>query len=165
MVTGDDESNTNPPIPSTTPTAAASEPPKSVTSETAAKPPTPTPTGATESDSRSKIEPDENPTYFFGEESLVEPIFKDLVPGKIQLTEEQLAEQKRNLEEYAELLRKDRLRTEREAARLFGWVKYAETMNGRFAMFFFVTGLLTEYWTDYTIPEQVELLLRTLGVI
>lgn len=162
MVTGDDEAAANSPNPGATPTAAASEQPNSVASETT-KPLSPTP--AAESDSRSKIEPDENPTYFFGEESLVEPVFKDLVPGKIQLTEEQLAEQKRNLEEYAELLRKDRLRTEREAARLFGWVKYAETMNGRFAMFFFVTGLLTEYWTDYTIPEQVELLLRTLGVI
>lgn len=90
-------------------------------------------------------------------------IFGDFVAGKIVLTEQQLVEQKAALNKYAEMLRTDRLRTEREASRLFGWVPYAETMNGRFAMIFFLTGLLTEYWTDYTIPEQIELLLRTLG--
>lgn len=91
-------------------------------------------------------------------------LFESLVPGKMQLSESELAAQKKALEKYAAELRDDRLRTEREAARLFGWVPYAELMNGRFAMFFFVTGLCTEYWTGDTIPEQVELLLRTLGV-
>lgn len=113
----------------------------------------------------SQFDEDDNPQYYFGETSLVEPIYLDEVPGKMKLSPEELAEQKRRLFKYAEALREDRLKTERENARLFGFVKYAETMNGRFAMFFFVTGLLTEYWTDYTIPEQVELLLRTLGVI
>lgn len=94
-----------------------------------------------------------------------EDIFEDEVPGKIVLSEQELAEQRQALERYSELLRKDRLRTEAEASRLFGFVRFAETLNGRLAMFFFVTGLLTEYWTDYSIPQQIELLLRTLGVI
>lgn len=91
--------------------------------------------------------------------------FVEEVPGKIQLDELSLARQKSVLEAYAKELRKKRLEEEREAAKLFGWVPYAETLNGRLAMFFIVTGLLTEYWTGYTIPEQVELMLRTLGVI
>lgn len=87
------------------------------------------------------------------------------VPGKIVLTELEIAEQRRELERYAEELRRQRIAEEREAARLFGWVPYAETLNGRLAMFFFVTGLLTEYWTGYSIPEQIELMARTLGIL
>lgn len=90
--------------------------------------------------------------------------FEDSLPGKMKLSESELAAQKVALEKYAAELREDRLKMEREAARLFGWVPYAELMNARFAMFFFATGLLTEYWTGDTMPEQIELLLRTLGV-
>lgn len=97
-----------------------------------------------------------------------EPIsddFVERVPGKITLDEIQLAKQRTALEQYSAELRKKRLEEEREAARLFGFVPYAETLNGRLAMFFIVTGLLTEYWTGYTIPEQVELMARTLGIL
>ena len=87
------------------------------------------------------------------------------VPGKIQLDEIELARQKNALDKYAAELYKKRMQEEYEASRKFGWVPYAETLNGRLAMFFIITGLLTEYWTDYSFPEQVELLLRTLGVL
>lgn len=107
----------------------------------------------------------EKTKYLFGDEELVEPIYEEQVPGKIVLDETQLAKQKAVLDRYAEQLRQDRLEMEREAGRLFGFVPTAEKINGRFAMFFFVTGLLTEYWTDYTIPQQIDLLLRTLGII
>ncbi|KAI0563783.1 high light inducible protein [Gracilaria domingensis] len=91
--------------------------------------------------------------------------FEEEVPGKIQLDEITLAKQRRVLEDYSKQLREKRLEEEREASRLFGFVPYAETLNGRLAMFFIVTGLLTEYWTGYTLPEQVELMLRTLGIL
>ena len=52
-----------------------------------------------------------------------------------------------------------------EESRLFGFTQRAETLNGRVAMAFFVTGLLTEYWTGESIPEQVETMLRTLGFL
>lgn len=91
--------------------------------------------------------------------------FEEEVPGKIPLTPEELAEQRVVLEQYAKELRMKRLAEEAEASRLFGFVPYAETLNGRLAMFFIVTGLLTEYWTGYSIPEQVELMARTLGII
>ncbi|CAN8067494.1 unnamed protein product [Agarophyton chilense] len=94
-----------------------------------------------------------------------EPVFEEQVPGKIQLDEITLAKQRTALEEYSRQLRAKRLEEEREASRLFGWVPYAETLNGRLAMFFILTGLLTEYWTGYTLPEQVELMLRTLGIL
>ncbi len=89
--------------------------------------------------------------------------FSDSVPGKIQLTELELAAQKTALDKYTMELRKKQMEEDREAARLFGWVPFAETLNGRLAMFFIVTGVLTEYWTGYTLPQQVELMLRTLG--
>ena len=46
-------------------------------------------------------------------------------------------------------------RREYEESRLTGFSEQAEIINGRTAMFFLVTGLLTEYWTGQTIPEQV----------
>lgn len=91
--------------------------------------------------------------------------FSERVPGKITLDEIALAKQRTALEQYSAELRKKRIEEEREASRLFGWVPYAETLNGRLAMFFIVTGLLTEYWTGYNIPEQVELMARTLGIL
>lgn len=96
---------------------------------------------------------------------LVTDDFADRVPGKITLDDIQLAQQRTALEQYSAELRKERIEEEREASRLFGWVPYAETLNGRLAMFFIVTGLLTEYWTGYNIPEQVELMARTLGIL
>lgn len=86
------------------------------------------------------------------------------VPGKIVLNELELAKQSRELDELATKYRKARLRNEYEDARLFGWVTSAERLNGRTAMFFFLVGLLTEYWTGYTVPQQVELMLNTVGV-
>ena len=46
-----------------------------------------------------------------------------------------------------------------------GFVPVAEIVNGRLAMFFLVTGLLTEYWTGVSLPGQVEEMLRISGVI
>lgn len=87
------------------------------------------------------------------------------VPGKIVLTELELAEQRRALERYADELRIERMRAEKESSRLFGWVYNAETINGRLAMIFLTTGLLTEHWTGYTLPEQLEIVARTLGIL
>lgn len=133
-------------------------------------PPTP-PTAPTPPSSSTSTEP--SLSLGDDEEEMLPDTMPDLaddellaqVPGKITLSELELAEQKTVLDRYSEQLRRERLAEEREAARLFGFVKYAETMNGRFAMFFFFTGLLTEYWTGYSLPEQIELMLRTLGVI
>lgn len=85
------------------------------------------------------------------------------VPGKIKLSPAELADQKAKLDELTLKYRKERIQREYEESRKFGFVRFAETLNGRLAMFFFVVGLSTEYWTGYTIPQQVELLANTLG--
>lgn len=126
---------------------------------------------AVEPDAGATSESEKAVDVIEGGEVTAEPVqppqddFVERVPGKITLDEIALAKQRKALEVYSAELRKKRLAEEREASRLFGWVPYAETLNGRLAMFFIVTGLLTEYWTGYTIPEQVELLARTLGIL
>jgi hypothetical protein len=87
------------------------------------------------------------------------------VPGKIVLNEVELAAQVTALNRLEEKWRKERLIQEYEESRTVGWVQNAELLNGRFAMFFLATGLLTEYWTDVTLPGQVEELLRIGGFI
>jgi hypothetical protein len=46
-----------------------------------------------------------------------------------------------------------------------GWGPGPERINGRFAMFFLVTGLVTEYYTGQSLPQQVYTLLQTLSII
>ena len=41
----------------------------------------------------------------------------------------------------------------------------AETVNGRLAMFFLLVGLITEYFTGESLPQQTLTMLRTLGVV
>ena len=48
---------------------------------------------------------------------------------------------------------------------MFGFSKNSEILNGRLAMFFLVTGLLTEYWTKQNILVQIETIIRILGLI
>ena len=89
----------------------------------------------------------------------------DAVPGKMVLNEIELAQQVTALSKLEETWRNERLDREYEGDRKIGWVEGAERLNGRSAMFFIVTGLLTELWTGQTMPQQVEELLRIAGVI
>ena len=72
------------------------------------------------------------------------------------LNEIELSEQRTELTKLEEKWRRVREDEEYNAARLLGWTKQAEMYNGRFAMFFLVVGLLTEYWTGVTFPGQIE---------
>jgi hypothetical protein len=87
------------------------------------------------------------------------------VPGKMTLNEIDLARQATSLGDLEEKWRKQRIQEEYEASINVGWVPTAELANGRTAMFFLVTGLLTEYWTGVSLPGQIEELLRVVGVI
>mmetsp|Transcript_15834 Transcript_15834/g.22334 ORF Transcript_15834/g.22334 Transcript_15834/m.22334 type:complete len:177 (-) Transcript_15834:245-775(-) len=89
----------------------------------------------------------------------------DNVPGKIVMNEIELASQVTALTALEEKWRKERVQEEYDAAQQVGWSAKAETMNGRFAMFFLVVGLLTELWTGVSIPGQIEQMLRVGGVI
>lgn len=89
----------------------------------------------------------------------------DNVPGKMVVSELELAAQNTELTKIEERFRKERLRNEYDQARILGWTDRAETFNGRFAMFFLSVGLLTELWTGVTIPGQIEEMLRIGGFI
>ena len=89
----------------------------------------------------------------------------DNIPGKMVLSDLEIAAQVTALGKIEEKYRKVRSQEEYDAARILGWTARAETFNGRFAMFFLVVGLLTEYWTGITIPGQIEEMLRVGGFI
>mmetsp|Transcript_25379 Transcript_25379/g.76216 ORF Transcript_25379/g.76216 Transcript_25379/m.76216 type:complete len:140 (+) Transcript_25379:120-539(+) len=52
-----------------------------------------------------------------------------------------------------------------EESRMTGFSEQAEIINGRTAMFFLVVGLLTEFWTGQSIPDQIFTMLRVGGFI
>jgi hypothetical protein len=87
------------------------------------------------------------------------------VPGKIVLSDLEIANQVTKLTQLEEKWRKERQKKEYDSARLLGWTEQAEAYNGRYAMFFLVVGLLTEYWTGFSMPAQVEEMLRVGGII
>lgn len=87
------------------------------------------------------------------------------VPGKIVVNEIDLATQVTALNKLEEKWKRQRMQEEYDQERLLGWTEQAEMYNGRFAMFFLVVGLLTEYWTGINFPGQVEEMLRVAGVI
>jgi hypothetical protein len=87
------------------------------------------------------------------------------IPGKTVMGEIELAQQVTALTKMEDKWRKERSFEEYDVERMLGWTERAEMYNGRFAMFFLVTGLLTELWTGYSFPEQVEEMLRITGVI
>jgi len=68
------------------------------------------------------------------------------VPGKVVLNEVELAEQATALGKLEDRWRDKRELEAYEASKQVGFVPKAEMINGRVAMFFLVTGLLTEYW-------------------
>jgi hypothetical protein len=87
------------------------------------------------------------------------------VPGKVVLNELELAAQISALDKLESQWRKEREIREYEESQNVGFVENAEIINGRFAMFFLATGLLTEYWTGFSMPAQVEEMLRVGGFI
>ena len=87
------------------------------------------------------------------------------VPGKIVLNEIDLAKQVTSLNQLEEKWRREREMEESQESQLVGFTEEAQLINGRFAMFFLVTGLLTEYWTGVSMPGQVEEMLRTGGFL
>jgi hypothetical protein len=53
----------------------------------------------------------------------------------------------------------------RMRCRFFGWTKANEITNGRWVMFGFAVGLLTEYATGVDFPHQFALMASYLGVL
>mmetsp|Transcript_9126 Transcript_9126/g.21483 ORF Transcript_9126/g.21483 Transcript_9126/m.21483 type:complete len:156 (-) Transcript_9126:242-709(-) len=86
-------------------------------------------------------------------------------PAKVQLSEVELAERKTKLEALSAKWSKRQQQLEWDAELNVGWVFKAETINGRLAMFFLLTGLITEYYTGESIPQQTLTMLQTLGFV
>lgn len=87
------------------------------------------------------------------------------IPGKTPQDAATLARKTKDLEALTKKWQRKRRQREYQEARFTGFSENAEILNGRFAMFFLVTGLATEQFTGQSIPEQIETGLRTLGVI
>jgi hypothetical protein len=87
------------------------------------------------------------------------------IPGKIILTKIEIKEKEKLLKNLSQKWKKERMEKEDFDKKTFGFTKNSEILNGRAAMFFFVTGILTEIWTKESIPGQIEIMIRTFGII
>jgi len=103
-------------------------------------------------------------------EKIYVPVEDDWVPppdslGMKQLSPEELIAQSEAMDALSKEWRNKRLDNEYENSRLLGFSKQAEILNGRSAMFFIIVALVTEQVTGDSIPDQVFVLLQTLGII
>mmetsp|Transcript_1265 Transcript_1265/g.3538 ORF Transcript_1265/g.3538 Transcript_1265/m.3538 type:complete len:133 (-) Transcript_1265:470-868(-) len=88
------------------------------------------------------------------------------VPDMLQdMNDVDLAEQIRDLDKQTMRLRDESDLKKFNDAQLLGWCEQAETINGRFSMFFFAVGLLTEYYTGQSVPRQIQTMLEVSGVL
>jgi len=87
------------------------------------------------------------------------------IPGKIKLGDSEKAEREQKLKSLAESWKKERINREESSKQLFGFTKNSEILNGRLAMFFLATGILTEIWTKQTIIGQIDTMIRIVGLI
>jgi hypothetical protein len=77
----------------------------------------------------------------FGEKKTIE-IYTN--PGKIKIKESDIIEREKKLKSLADGWKRERMVQEESSRQLFGFTKNSEVLNGRLAMFFLTTGLLTE---------------------
>jgi hypothetical protein len=73
------------------------------------------------------------------------------------VSEMELAEQEAKLTALSDKWKNRDLEIQDEEAQLVGWTQNAEINNGRLAMFFIVVGLITEYYTGDSLPQQIDL--------
>jgi len=97
--------------------------------------------------------------------SASEEISANSNPGKIILSGEILIQREKDLKLLADSWKKERLEREITENKMFGFSKYSELINGRVAMFFIMTGMLTEIWTKQSFLSQIEIMFRVLGII
>ena len=75
----------------------------------------------------------------------------------------ELAEQSAKLDALASKWKRRREEKEYQETLRSGFGPAPEIINGRVAMFFIVTGLVTEYYTGESLPQQVYTMFQTLG--
>mmetsp|Transcript_23734 Transcript_23734/g.54724 ORF Transcript_23734/g.54724 Transcript_23734/m.54724 type:complete len:172 (-) Transcript_23734:218-733(-) len=97
-----------------------------------------------------------------------EEVVEKAVPGSLGtkvLDEITAAKQATELAALSKTWKRARINREIEESKLLGFTRPAEISNGRAAMFFIVTGILTELFTGESIPSQVAIMLQTFGII
>jgi hypothetical protein len=93
------------------------------------------------------------------------PVMRTITPATADLNDIELAGQITAMDTIAKELRNGSAQAAFDNAQLLGWCAQAETINGRFAMFFFVTGLFTESITGQSVPQQINTMLQVVGFI
>jgi hypothetical protein len=88
-----------------------------------------------------------------------------VVPGKIKIGENEIIQREKKLKSLAENWKKERIIEEESSNKLFGFTRNSEVLNGRLAMFFLTTGILTEIWTNQTMIGQIDTILRITGLL
>ena len=88
-----------------------------------------------------------------------------VAPGKIKMEENEIIQREKKLKSLAENWKKERIIEEESSNKLFGFTKNSEVLNGRLAMFFLTTGILTEIWTNQTMIGQIDTTLRITGLL
>jgi hypothetical protein len=86
------------------------------------------------------------------------------IPGKIKLTDSEIIKREKDLKALANKWKKERVLKEEEERKFIGFTKNSEIINGRMAMIFLLTGILTEYWTHQNIPTQIDTMFRIAGI-
>jgi len=77
----------------------------------------------------------------------------------------ELAEQDAKLQALSDKWKNFEELSDYEDSKRSGFGPSPEIINGRTAMFFIVTGLITEYYTGQSMPQQVYTMLQTLSII
>lgn len=80
-------------------------------------------------------------------------------------SEMELAEQEAKLTALSQKWEKLEEAKDYQATIRSGFGPSPENINGRFAMFFIIVGLITEYYTGQSMPQQVMTMLQTLSII
>jgi hypothetical protein len=88
---------------------------------------------------------------------------KTIAIGKNLIPLEIINQREIKLKKMVEKWKVERREKEEAKNKNFGFTKNSEILNGRFAMFFLLTGILTEIWSSQTIPQQIETMLRIFG--
>ena len=86
-------------------------------------------------------------------------------PGKMEVNEIEMVERSAKLDALSAKWRKRQEQLEWDQGLNVGWVFKAETVNGRLGMFFLIVGLITEYYTGESLPQQTLTMFRTLGIV
>eukprot|EP00322_Chrysochromulina_rotalis_P020389 CAMPEP_0115847988 /NCGR_PEP_ID=MMETSP0287-20121206/10679_1 /TAXON_ID=412157 /ORGANISM="Chrysochromulina rotalis, Strain UIO044" /LENGTH=181 /DNA_ID=CAMNT_0003301865 /DNA_START=153 /DNA_END=699 /DNA_ORIENTATION=- len=82
----------------------------------------------------------------------------------VELSDVELAEQQNKLDALSGKWEKRQDELDYAESMRSGWGPSPERINGRFAMFFLIVGLVTEYYTGQSLPDQVYTMLQTLAL-